>query len=162
MLFHCMTLRIAAAHKYAEQDARDVRVEDGGAFSKRETANRAGCVLTNALKREQRVFVGRQLAAVPRHRFACDALQPFGADVVPERPPCLCHFVLGRGSERMERRKFLEPLGVFRQHPIDLRLLQHDLGHENVVRIRRLSPRKIAPVPAIPGEQPLTKPPPVG
>jgi hypothetical protein len=43
----------------------------------------------------------------------------------------------------------------FRQHAIDLRLLQHDFGNENVVRVVGLAPRQIAAVAAVPGQQPL-------
>jgi hypothetical protein len=36
-----------------------------------------------------------------------------------------------------------------------LRLLQHDFGNENVVRIVGLAPRQIAAVAAVPRQQPL-------
>ena len=42
---------------------------------------------------------------------------------------------------------------ILRQHAIDLRLLQHDLRHEDVVRIVGVAPRQVAAVLAIPGEQ---------
>jgi hypothetical protein len=47
---------------------------------------------------------------------------------------------------------------VLRQHAIHLRLLQHHLGYEDVVRIGGFPPRQIAPVPPVPLEQPPAKP----
>ena len=83
-----------------------------------------------------------------RDRLARDRLQPARPDVVAERIPRLGHLALGRGRQHLHRRKFSEPLGVLRQHAIDLRLLQHDLGHEDVVRVVGLAPRQVAAVPA--------------
>ena len=101
-------------------------------------------------------------AAVARHRFAGDGLQAPRPDVVAERIPGLGHFLFGRRRQRLERRVLLQPFVVFRQHAIDLRLLQHDLGHEDVVRVVGLAPWQVAPVAAIPGEQPLAEAPAIG
>jgi hypothetical protein len=46
---------------------------------------------------------------------------------------------------------------VLRQHAIDLRLLQHDLRHEDVVRVVGGAPRQLAAVDAIPGQKMTTK-----
>src|ERR1700681_3338521 len=40
---------------------------------------------------------------------------------------------------------------------VDLRLLQHDLGDQDVVRVVRLAPRQIPSMSPVPGEQPLAK-----
>ena len=53
------------ADEHPEQHARDVGVEDRGALAEREAADRAGGVGADALERQQRLLVGRQLAAVP-------------------------------------------------------------------------------------------------
>ena len=85
------------------------------------------------------------------------------ADVVAERIPRLGHVVFAAPSASASQRRILvEPLGVFRQHAIDLRLLQHDLGHEDVVRVVGLAPRQIAAVAAVPGQQPLPEAPAIG
>ena len=55
---------IALADEDAEQHARDVGVEDRGALAEREAADRAGGVFADALERQQRLVVARQLAAV--------------------------------------------------------------------------------------------------
>ena len=99
-----------------------------------------------------------QRAAVARDRLARDRVQPARPDVVAERVPGLDDVALGRRGQRLERRIAVEPLVVLRQHAIDLRLLQHDLGDEDVIRIARLAPRQVASVPPVPGEQPAPKP----
>ena len=75
------------ADEHAEQHARDVGVENRRALAEREAADRAGGVGADAFERQQRLFVGRQLAAVARDRFARDRLQPLRPDVVAERIP---------------------------------------------------------------------------
>ena len=104
-------------------------------WPEREAADRAGGVGADALERQQRLLVRGQLAAVARHRLARDRVQPPRPDVVAERPPRRADVLLGRRGERLERRVLLEPLVVLRQHAIDLRLLQHHLRHEDVVRV---------------------------
>ena len=69
---HRVALRIALADEHAEQHARDVGVENRRALAEREAADRAGGVGADALERQQRLLVGRQLAAVARDRFARD------------------------------------------------------------------------------------------
>ena len=76
-----------------------------------------------------------------------------GADVVAERPPRFRGVVRGRCRECLERRVFAEPLVIFRQDAVDLRLLKHHLGHEDVVRVGRAAPWKIASVLPVPPEQ---------
>ena len=157
MTLHRVALRIAVGDEDAKEHARDVGVEDRRALAERKAADRAGRVGADALEGEKRFFVGGQLAAVSGDRLARDRLQPLRADVVAERVPGVGHLLLGCGRERFERRVLVEPLGVLRQHAIDLRLLQHDLGDEDVVRIAGLSPRQIAPVAAVPRQQPVAK-----
>ena len=80
------------------------------------------------------------------HGLSRNRLQAFRPDVVSERPPCLRHVALGRIRERFERGILLEPFAVLRQHAIDLRLLEHDFRHEDVVRIGGVAPWQVASV----------------
>src|SRR5262249_14535335 len=50
------------------------------------------------------------------------------------------------------------PLVILREHPIDLGLLQHDLGHEDVIRVVGRAPREVATICAIPREQQAPEP----
>ena len=86
-----------------------------------------------------------------------DRLQAVRPDVVAERPPGLRDVTLRGRRERVERRVLLEPRVILRQHAIDLRLLQHDFRHEDVVRVVRPAPRQVAPVPPVPGQQPIAE-----
>src|SRR5437016_4546220 len=61
---HRMALGIAGADEDAEENARDVGVENRGALAKRKAPDRAGGVRADALEREQRLLVRRQLPAV--------------------------------------------------------------------------------------------------
>ena len=51
VLAHRVRLRIAAANEHAEEDARDVGVEDSRALPEREAPNRSGGVSANPLER---------------------------------------------------------------------------------------------------------------
>ena len=77
MALHRVALGIALADEHAEQHARDVGVENGRALAEREAADRAGRVGADALERQQRLLVGRQLAVVvappPRARSSAAA-----------------------------------------------------------------------------------------
>src|SRR5215470_12543231 len=162
MLLHRVALEVAVADEDAEQDARNVGVENRGALAKREAADRAGCIRADALERQQRLFVRRQPTAVAFHGLSRDALEALRPDVVAEGIPRRRHILLGCGGERLERRILLEPLRVLRQHTIDLRLLKHDLRYEDVVRVVGLPPGQVATVAPIPGQQAVAEPPAVG
>ena len=86
-------------------------------------------------------------------RLARDRLQARGPDVVAERIPRRRDFVGRRVGQHRERRVLGEPLLILRQHAIDLRLLQHDLRHQDVIRVVGVAPRQVASVCAIPAEQ---------
>jgi hypothetical protein len=76
-----------------------------------------------------------------------------GPPVVSESLPGANHVGGRSGRERLHRRPALEPRKVTGNDPRDLRLLEHDLGDQDRVRIAGPPPRKIAPVLGEPGEQ---------
>ena len=80
-------------------------------------------------------------------------MQPPGPDVVAQRVPRPDDILFGRLRERVQRGVLPQPLVVLRQDAFDLRLLEHHLGDEDVVRVVGAAPRQVAPVPAIPREQ---------
>ncbi len=140
------------ADEHAEQHARDVRVEDRRALAEREAPDRAGGVRADALERPQRRLVGRQLRrrSVRPTRARSPAAGAAGCcSRAGTTSPTTSS--LGRRRQRLERRIAAQPLVILRQHAIDLRLLQHHLGHEDVVRVARLPPRQVAAVPPVPG-----------
>ena len=113
----------------------------------REAADRAGRVGADPLERQQRVVdrreAGRRSArptrAQSREAAGAGCCSRAAATSRPRRPRRRC-------GERLERRILAEPLVILRQHAIDLRLLQHHLGDEDVVRVGRAAPGKIASV----------------
>src|SRR5205807_7232336 len=86
-------------------------------------------------------------------RLARDGVQPHRADVVAERVPELAHLGDVGGGERAQRRVGPQELAIFRDHPLHLRLLEHDLGDEHAVGHARAPPRQVAAVTRVPGEQ---------
>jgi len=53
--------------------------------------------------------------------------------------------------------KSAEPLVIVRDDGGDLRLLEHELGNEDCVRVPNPAPGEIAPMPTIPTQQATTK-----
>src|SRR5260221_5291632 len=155
---HRVRLRRAAADEDAEEDARDVGVENRRPLAESEAHDGARRVLADPLERPERRLVRRQLAAVALDRLACDRVEPLRADVVTERPPGLGDVGLRRIRQRAQARIFVQPLPVLREDAVDLRLLQHDFGHEDVVRVAGVPPRQIAPVRPVPLEEPAPEP----
>ena len=71
-------------------------------------------------------------------------MEPDGVVVVPEPAPGRDHVGGRRGGERGGGRPACEPRGVALDDAADLRLLEHDLGDEDRVRVARLAPRQDA------------------
>ena len=157
MLLHGVTLGIARADEHTKKDARNIRVENGRPLPECEASNRTRRISTDPFERQQRVFIVRQLAVVACDGLSRDRLQPLRPDVVAKWTPRSRDVRLVRNRQCVKRGKFLEPLGVLGQHTVDLRLLQHDLGHQNVIRVVSAAPRQIASVTAVPREQALTE-----
>ena len=163
MSLHRVSLGIAIADEHAKQHPRDVGVEDGRALPEREAANGTGRVRADPLNDSSVSSSDGSVPAVVRHRLARDRLQPPRPDVVPEGVPGFRARPARAPSASASSDGYLPSHScVLGQHAIHLRLLQHDLGHENVVRVVGLAPRQIAAVPAVPRQQPPAKTPPVG
>ncbi len=116
-------------------------------------SRRARGVAADAAHPPQRPGVVGQPPAVARHRLARDPVQVERADVVPERVPEAPDVVGRRARQGLERRVAFEELVVFGHDPLHLRLLEHDLRDEDVVRVPGAAPRQVAPVAAVPLQQ---------
>ena len=84
----------------------------------------------------------RKVAAVLRHHDLRAAVQVAGAAVVAEAAPEREHLVERRRGQARHVGKALEKARVVGQHRGHLRLLQHDLGQPDAVRIARVLPRQ--------------------
>src|ERR1700760_44653 len=81
-----------------------------------------------------------------------------GSGVITQSLPRVQHFILRGCCQNIDRRESLQPAVVEWNHSSDLRLLQHDLRHENRVGIRCMTPRKMMEaVPRIPAQYFTTK-----
>src|SRR5207248_1773370 len=74
------------------------------------------------------------------------------APVVPQALPFADHIGRGCGRERLDRRPALQPVLPAGQDALQLRLLRHDFGDEDRVRVTRPPPRQVASVLGAPGE----------
>jgi hypothetical protein len=58
VLFHLMSLGIAAVDEDAEEHPRNIRIEDGGTFAEGKAADGTGRIRADPLERKQRRLVG--------------------------------------------------------------------------------------------------------
>jgi cob(I)alamin adenosyltransferase len=156
-----MGLRVAPANENAKEHAGDVGVEDCGALAERKASNGSARVGADPFERAERVPVGWELPAKPRHRFAGDRMQAPGPNVVAEGPPRLGHLLDRSVGQVPKRRVLFEPLVILRQDAIHLGLLKHHFRHEDVIRVVRAPPGQIAAIHSVPGEESRPKSPPL-
>ena len=96
----------------------------------------------------------RQVARPPDPRDDPGRLvQGDGTAVVAEPLPGADDVAARRRGQRFGIRPAIEPRQVARDDALDLRLLEHDLGDEDRVRVSRLPPGKLPAVLREPGEQ---------
>ena len=130
----------------AREDAGDVRVDGGGGEIESETRDGSGGVASDAGQARDGGGIGREHAAVFGDDLLRGGVKISGARVVAETLPHPEHVGLGRGGERWEIGEAREPAFVKWEDGRDLRLLEHDFGNHDGVRIARPPPREIAPV----------------
>jgi hypothetical protein len=90
------------------------------------------------------------------NRFCC-GMEISCASVVSKALPRPKHLVFASPCKRGEIGKPVEPFVIIRDHGGDLRLLEHEFGNEDCVRIADPAPGEIAPMPTIPTQQAPTK-----
>src|SRR5262249_14231693 len=137
------------------QNAANVRIDHGHWLLVGEARDRRGSVAPDALERPQAGDVSGQRATVLGYHLTGDLVQPHGAQVVAKALPGTDGFRPRRAGQVAESRKAFEPGVPFGNDAIDLRLLEHDLGDENGVRVARAAPGQVARVLAIPRHQAL-------
>lgn len=138
----------------ASQDTTDVGVDDGDALPEGEARDRSRGVLPHAREGSKRIDRGRNLAAVITDDDANRIAERNGAAVIAQVTPRayhLCNACLRQGLHRRERgHEVIEHVG----HPGRLRLLEHDLAHQDPVGIGlRSAPRIGSATRAVPSEK---------
>ena len=91
------------------------------------------------------------------HNGFCGGVEISRASVIAEALPRAKHLVFRSARQGGEIRKPAKPLVIIRNHSRDLRLLQHELGNEDCVRIAGPAPGQIAPVATIPANKRVAK-----
>ena len=130
----------------SREDAGDVAVDRGDRQIEGKARDRARCVASDAGQARDRGRIGRKDTAVFGDDLLRGAMKISRARVVAEPLPYAEHVGLGRRGERGEIREAREPAFVVWDDRRDLRLLEHELGDHDRVRIVRAPPREVAPV----------------
>ena len=154
------TRRALLAVEDAAEDAPDVGIEDWSALSVGEGPHRAGRVASDPLHGPEALLVGGQPAAVAGNGLACDPVKVHRPDVVAEWVPRARDVGDVRRGQRFERRVAPQELLVLRDHPVHLRLLQHDLRDQHVVGVPCPSPGQVPLVAPVPAEKAFAEAPP--
>lgn len=115
-------------------------------------------VFSNAGKIPELLNFGGKAATMVVHDKFGGRMEISGARVVAEALPGVKHIIFGRASEGGKGREPAQPLFIIRDDGSDLRLLKHQFGHEDPVRVAGPSPGEIAPMLAIPTKQRVAKP----
>ena len=98
-----------------------------------------------------------EVSAMSIHNRFCCGVEISRTSVIAEALPRAKHLILRSARKRGEIGKSAEPLVIIRNHGGDLRLLEHELGNEDCIRIAGPAPREIAPTPTIPTQHATTK-----
>jgi hypothetical protein len=98
-----------------------------------------------------------EVSVMSIHNRFCCGVEISRASVVAKALPCPKHLVFGSPCERGEIGKPAEPPVIIWDYGSDLRLLEHELGNEDCVRMADPAPGEIAAVPAIPADKRAAK-----
>ena len=147
--------RFAAHCIQAAQDARDIPVEDRGAIAERDGSDRACGVPADAGQFQERFDVLGNVAVALGDDVPGCRQQIAAARIISQALPKAEHGLLVGGREIGQRRKFIHKPHEIWDNGGHLRLLKHDFADQDVVWIgRRRPPRQIAPVTAVPTQEP--------
>ena len=91
-----------------------------------------------------------EVPAMSIHNCFCCGVEISRASVIAEALPCAKHLAFRSPCKRGEIGKRAEPLVIIRDDGGDLRLLEHELGDEDCVRVARAAPREITAVATMP------------
>lgn len=141
--------------KNTAENAFDVAVQDG--FSSVESKGRNGGGGASAYAAERfQVFALRWKRTA---ELSDDLLRGFvqiaRAAVIAQARPQRQHFVLRRGGKRLNGREFFQETRIVVQHGGDLRLLEHDFGKPDAIRVFDLPREVVATVLFLPADEPF-------
>ncbi len=144
-------LRVEAQRPEAAEDAHDVAVHDGLGDAVRDRGDRGGRVRAHAGQRPPALERARKRAC--RGDGPRRAVEVAGARVVPEAAPLGENVALLRPGERLDGRKARAETFPAGHDDVERRLLRHDLGEPDRVRVACGAPRQVALRPAVPARE---------
>lgn len=145
--------RVSGDSVNAGQNPDDVAVEDGRGLIEGDAANRAGRVASDAGEGENVVESFWKSAAVFRDDSLRGFLQVADAGVIAEAFPEFVNLCRACFRQGFDIGQFAQPAFPIRDNCFDLRLLEHDFGNPDGVRIMRAPPRQIAGAGIKPSQQ---------
>ncbi len=125
------------------EDTSNVGVRHRRREITRERKHRVRRVRSNPRECEQAGKRERKPACVALDHLAREAMEAERSPVIPKPSPRLDDLSRRGACQRLERRPSLQPPEKVRNHPRDLRLLQHHLGDEDGVRVARQPPWEV-------------------
>ncbi len=151
--------RVDRRREHASQHARDIRVDQRRASLIGERGHSARRICSDARQGAKRLRVCRKLTfrAPAFGDLDRKTMEVARSRIVAETFPRLGDASGWRARHVAEGRELAEKLAVFRDDSRDLRLLEHQLRHEHLVRAASPAPRQVARVSAVPGTKPATE-----
>ena len=144
-------LRVEPERAEAAEDAHDVAVHDGLGDAERDRGDRGGRVRADAGQRAPALERARKRAR--RGDGLRGAVEVAGARVVPEAAPLGEDVALLRPGERLDGRKARAEAFPAGHDDVERRLLRHDLGEPDRVRVARRAPGQVAPRAPVPARE---------
>src|SRR3989339_251618 len=139
-------VRILGADERAGQNPADIRIDTRCGDIEGKVQDCRGCVGTQTLDRNELCEVFRKNSIVLFDDCSDCVAQPECAAVIAHPPPCQNHLLIGSARQIAEAGKLPEKIDENDPHPIHLRLLEHDLGNQDLIRsFRIIRNGKIAP-----------------
>ena len=136
-------VRIESEH--AGQHPLHIAVENRRTLAEAEGGDRGGRGTADSGQRLKHFGTARKLACVNGDDLTRGVMQIAGAAVVTEAGPAGIHLVEAGGRQCAHVRKARQKTRVVLQHARHLRLLQHDFGEPDAVRIARVLPGQAVP-----------------
>jgi hypothetical protein len=149
---------IAPADKDAVKDPHDICIKNRSIFIEGKRPDGSGRIPADPFERQQLLVIIGQCTPVPLDRFTGNAMKAFWPNVVAQWIPNLFDLIDRRQSQFLQTWIAIEELKVLGNHTVDLRLLEHHFGDENVVGIGCFSPGEIAAMAGVPPQQALLEP----
>src|SRR3990167_2935882 len=115
--------------------AADVRFNESDGRIERERRDRTSGIRADARQCHENIRVARKFTAIFPHNLLRDAFQIERATVIANAGPCRQHIADRCSCERAEIWEMADEFMILRHDARYLRLLKHNLGNENAIRV---------------------------